>query len=624
MSASHLKNFRVKRSDYQNIEPQEIFLDQLAKKKEEEFGFSERKIEVPLSKKITLGFFGIIVLLMIVLLVKTFDFQVVEGKNYALLANDNKFISRSILADRGVIYDINGQQLVFNKPSFNLIINKEELTEESLTEVAAIISVDLGVLKERIKNQTIILNNLDHETLIILKTRIDHLSGFSITRKTARYYEDSAEFAHIIGYIDRQDSVGRDGIEKIYEEVLRKNPGEMKIERDVYGNILSKELVSYPEIGNSLVLWTDSGLQKKIYEVLNKTLDRIGSQKAVAIAMNPKTGGIISLVSLPSYDSNLFSSNSDPEELNSLLNNSLNPLFNRAISGLYPTGSIIKPLMALAALREDIISPNKIIHCNGEIVIPHKYDPEIVYIYKDWAVHGPSDMRKAIAESCNVYFYTIGGGYEDQDGLGPTKIKENLELFNWASQTGIDLPGESKGSIPSPAWKKKIKGEDWWDGDTYNLSIGQGDILITPLQVITSFVPIANGGTLLAPRIVKSVVDAKGNVVEEIGIEVIKSNFIDPDDLAVIREGMRKGVTGVGAPHASSVILNSLPVKVAAKTGTAETSYFEKYHNWVTVFAPYDDPEIVLTIMMENVPGIQSATLPAAKEILEYYFRTEL
>jgi len=229
-------------------------------------------------------------------------------------------------------------------------------------------------------------------------------------------------------------------------------------------------------------------------------------------------------------------------------------------------------------------------------------------------------MKKAIAESCNVYFYTVGGGYENQEGLGPSRIKEYLELFGWGKKTGIDLPAEANGLIPFPDWKKEVKKENWWDGDTYNLSIGQGDIKVTPIQVAAAFVAIANKGTLYKPKVVKQIVDSEKNLIEKIRPEILRENFINPENLEIVRQGMRMAVTGEGSPYASSVLLNSLPVPAAAKTGTAETFRPDYYHNWVAVFAPYDDPEIVLIIMIEDVKGLQSAVLPVAKEVLRWYF----
>ncbi len=625
MFKSPLKIFRK----IKDIEPQEVFLDNLARKKEEEFGLSEKKFEVPLSYALIKGFAFFIFLVFLILFSITFYYNVIEKDKYNTLSTKNKFVIQSIKADRGVIYDINGKQLVYNKPSFDLILDKKELPKDNeniLKELSELLKTDYNQLNEKINTGErifLISENLDHEALIMLESRINDLPGFYLNYSSVRDYKDGSNYSHIIGYTGRgegQEIVGIDGIEKVYEDVLRKDSGKVKIERDVYGNVLSKEIVSYPEVGDNLVLWLDSELQEKSYEALRKTLERTGSKKAVAIALNPKTGGVMALANIPSYDNNLFNKGSNQEELDRLLKNDQNPLFNRVISGVYPTGSTIKPIVALGALEEDIISYKKYLNCSGQISIPHKYDPDITYYFKDWAVHGMTDLRKAIAESCNVYFYTIGGGYKDQEGLGPSRLKKYTELFGWGAKTGIDLLGESEGFIPYPEWKKEKKGESWFDGDTYNLSIGQGDIGVTPLQLATAYSAIANGGTLYSPRIVKEVIDSNKNLVKEIKSEVIKSNFIDSDNLAIVREGMRWGVTGQNSPHASSTILNSLPVSAAAKTGTAETPIDNSYHNWVGVFAPYEDPEIVLVVMIENVKDLQAAALPTAYEILNYYF----
>jgi len=628
-----------------DIEPQEVFLDSLARKREAELGISERKFEVPLSKKILKGFLVFVIVLLFILFAKTFQFQVLENKKFSALANENKFIIHSIRAARGVIYDSKGEQIVFNKPSFDLVLNKRVLPSSDfekikiLKDVSEIIKENFEDLERKIneeQNQEVLISkDLDHQTLILLETKIAEFSGFRIEQNSIRYYVEGPSFAHLVGYTGKIgvkeleknpgiysifDYVGRDGLEKSYEEILRKNPGKTRIERDVYGNLLSKEIISLPESGKSLVLWLDFELEKKIEEELKKILKNIGAEKAIGVALNPKTGGVIALVSIPSYDNNLFSKGADQEALSDLLTDPQEPLFNLAVSGLYPTGSTIKPLIASAALEEEIISHTKKINCQGGITIPNKYEPEVVTVKQDWRIHGWTDMRKAIAESCNVYFYTIGGGYEDQKGLGPSRIKKYLELFGWGNKTEIELSGEAKGLIPFPEWKKEVKKEPWWDGDTYNLSIGQGDIKVTPLQVANAFAAIANGGTLYKPRVVKEIVDSEKNLIEEIKSEILREGFIDPENLEIVREGMRRAVTGENSPYASSVLLNSLPVSAAAKTGTAQTSRPDYYHNWVTVFAPYNDPQIVLTIMIENVKGLQSAALPVAKEVLEWYF----
>jgi len=565
---------------------------------------------------------------------------VVEGKNLSALSEKNKFIIHQIQAERGVIYDKNLNQLVFNWPSFDLVCQntdwenkKEEEKDKILKEISEITKKNFEELKQKIEEgEDLIVENLDHQTLIILETKIGELPGFRIEQNPIRYYPDGRTISHLIGYTGKikseelkaapefytiSDYIGRDGLEKSYEEILRKNPGKLKIERDAQGHIISKETIQLPESGKSLVLWLDSELQKKIQEELEKEIKIVGAKGGVAVALDPKTGGVLALVSYPSIDNNLFSKRISQEEWKEIEEDPLKPLFNRAIAGTYLTGSTIKPLIASAALEEKIISPEKKINAQGKILVQDQWNPEKIWEYKDWAVHGWTDIRKAIAQSVNVYFYTIGGGYGDQKGLGPTKIKEYLEKFGWNQKTGIDLPGEAEGFIPDKEWKKKTFPNDpgWWDGDTYNLSIGQGFLQITPLEVAASFVSIANGGKLLQPQVVKEIIDSKKNPIEEIKPKVIRENFIKPENLQIVREGMRQAVTSGSAIG----WLDQLPVKAAAKTGTAELGR-DFYHNWVTVFAPYEDPQIVLTIVIENVKGVQTAALPVAKAVLEWYF----
>lgn len=647
-----LRNKRVEFTFKRDIEPQEVLLDNLAKKKEEEFGASEKKIEVPLSKNILQWFLFFSIVLFSILFIKTFQLQVIEGKKFLALAENNKFIISKIRAERGVIYDREGNQLVWNRPSFNLVSDIEDLPSldvekfKILKEVAEILEGNFEELEKKIEiadtSPVLVSEDISHQALILLEAKIisEELPGFRIEQHSIRDYKQGSTFSHLLGYTGKirseefkedpenysiQDSVGRDGLEKSYEQVLRKNPGKIRIEKDALGNVISKEIISLPESGKSLVLWLDSKLQEKIEDSFKKVLKNLPTKKAVAVALEPNTGGVMALVSLPNFNNNLFQKGADPEALQAVLNDPEEPLFNRVIAGQYPIGSTIKPLIASAVLEEKIISPEKLIYDQGFIEVPHQYDPEIVYKYLDWMAHGWVDIRSAIAESCNVYFYTVGGGYETQEGLGPTRIKKYLELFGWGDKTQIDLPGEEKGLIPDPKWKKtyfeKKINQIWRDGDTYNLSIGQGYISVTPLQVASSFMTIANGGTLYQPKIVQKVIEDpidSSRVIEELEAEIVRQNFIDPKNLQIVREGMRQAVTGRNSPNASAVLLNSLPVSVAAKTGTAQVE--GGFHNWVTVFAPYEDPQIVLTVMIENVEEIQTIALPVAKEVLEWYF----
>lgn len=636
------KNRKVKQFFNEEIEPHEVFLDSLAKKKEEEMGLSEKRLEVPLSEKIIQGFYIFFLIILFIFFAKTFQFQIIEGENFSLLAKENKTRIIKIPAKRGVVYDKSGSILVKNLPSFDLVCDKRDLPQDPserlniLREISVVIERDLARLEkkvvESIFNEVLLSQNLQHKTLILLETKIENLQGCKIEENTVRNYVSATTFSHVLGYMGKvnqeeleiledysiTDYIGKVGIEKSYEETLRGNPGKIQIEKDTLGRIKSEEKIAEPQPGKSLVLYLDANLQKKIEEQLQLSLQRVGAKKGTAVAMDPKTGGILALVSIPGFDNNLFSQGISRENLQEILDDPLEPLFNRAVSGEYPTGSTIKPLIASAALQENIIDPDQSIYTEGKIEVPHEYNPEIIYTFLDWKNHGWVDLREAIAVSCNVCFYIYGGGYKELNGLGAQRIKKYLSLFGWGEKTGIDLPQEKEGFLPDPSWKKDVLNESWFIGNTYHLSIGQGYLRITPLQVATAFSAIANNGKLLKPKVVHQIVDTSTNsiqIVETIEPEIIRENFIDNENLKIVREGMREAVT-----YGSSVILNTLPVKAASKTGTAETGKEGYFHNWVTVFAPYDDPEIVLTIVIENVRETQVAALPVAKQVLEWYF----
>ena len=644
-----LKNRKVKLRHKEDIEPHEIFWDKIAKKEEQRNDISEKKFETLLPKKSVFFPLIISIFLCFVFFARVVQLQVVDGAAFKNLAENNKYIFYKVQADRGIIFDRNFQPLVENKSTFDFVCDstigqKSDGEKRKILEsMGKIVNLDTDKLGEKLADpREPITKNLDHQTLIVLEARQAEFPGCQIAKRPIREYAGDESLSQVLGYMGKidqnewaaqkdvysiNDYVGRSGLEKSYEEVLRKNPGQMRVERDAKGSVVSQEQASLPESGNSIVLWLDLDLQKKIEQELVAQLKNLGLNKASAVAIDPKTGGILAMVSLPMYDNNAFSQG-NADQIQSYLNDKQQPLFNRAISGQYLTGSTIKPLTASAALQEKLINPEKKIDCKGGLEIKDAYNPDKTWWIPDNHVHGPTDMRKAIAESCNAYFQTIGGGYGDQPGLGPTRIKKYLEQFGWGSVTGIDLPGEAKGFIPSPDWKKTYfsgkQDQVWTDGDTYNMAIGQGFIGITPLQVANSFAAIANNGTLYQPEVVRRVVDAKRNVVEEKKPQVLRQNFIDAANLQVVREGMRQGVTGKNSPLASSVILNPLPVAVAAKTGTAQlrkdANGKDIMNSWVTVFAPYDDPQIVITIMMEDVHEGQLAVLPVAKNVLQWYF----
>ncbi|MBU2539829.1 penicillin-binding protein 2 [Patescibacteria group bacterium] len=638
----NFNKYRVKNSEW-NIEQHEVFLDNLAKEKEIDLGITQKRLEIPIREKLTYIIFGVFILIILSFFGKTFYLQVVHGKELAGLSEGNRVRIQYVRGERGVIYDSNLKQLVFNNSAFDLVCDKRDLAvlskdiTKEIEEMAKIIGKDPEVLKKEIEkekeSQVLVAENIPHQTLLILEAKIKDFPGFEIDKNTLREYADGSFFSHSIGFMGKvnkeeltsyqgysvSDYIGKTGVEKFYEEVLRGNPGKIEIEKNVSGNKKGEKIVSLPESGKSLVLYIDAELQKKLTEVLESRLKMTNLRKAAAVAIDPKTGGILALVSLPSFDNNILSSGITVSDLQKLQNDSAKPFFNRVISGQYPVGSTIKPFIASAALQEKIISPDKEIYDPGYIEVKNQYDPNIVYRYSGLEQPGYYDMRKAISQSSNIYFYTIGGGYKDQEGLGPTRIKKYLELFGWGNKNQIDLQGEAQGFVPSPDWKKQTKKENWWDGDTYHLSIGQGDLIATPLQVATAFASIANGGILYQPEIVKKIVDTSTGsmkVVQEIEPKIIRENFIDPENLKVVREGMRQGaIDGTGR------VLQSLSVTSASKTGTAQTGRDNYYEIWASVFAPYDDPQIVLVVMVEDVEGLHVPALMVARDVLDWYFR---
>jgi penicillin-binding protein 2 len=624
-SKNNLEDRKIRRLK-EEIEPQEILLDAISQKREEEVGFE--RIEVPLARKIPMILFFTFLVLIVLVLFRTFQFQVLDHKKFVALAQKNRFIASSVQAQRGVIYDRNFNQLVTNDSNFVLLCDKDKLKKRDLKMISWILKADPqdleAKLKEAEEKNVVLAKKLELPTLILFESNLSELDACWIQNETIREYKEAPFFSHIIGYWRKSGKNA--GLEAFYNDILSPRPGKILKERNAKGEIISEKVVSLPQPGKSLVLYLDSDLQKILTRELKKKLKEVGAKRAAAIALDPKTGGVLALVSLPSFDNNLFPLGISQKDWEKLLEDPSRPLLNRVIAGKYPTGSTIKPLIAAAALQERLISKNKTINCQGKIVIENPWFPDKPFIFRDWKIHGITDLKKAIAQSCNVYFYIIGGGYKKFKGLGIERIKKYLKLFGWGEVLGIDLPSEIAGFIPDKSWKKeKFKSPDniWMPGDTYNLSIGQGYLGVTPLEVAASFVAIANKGKLFRPHLVQKIVDENKKVVKEIQPEIIREGFIDKENLEAVREGMREAVlSGTGQAF------KDLPVSAATKTGTAQLSptltrkgYF---HNWVTVFAPFEDPEIVLTIVVEKVKGMHLTAIPVAKEVLKQWFSNRL
>ncbi len=639
-----VKKYKVKNS-FIDIEPHEVFLDKLAQSKEEELGLSEKKFEVPIKEIISYVLFSIFLIFVAILFTRVFYFQIFEGKKLYTQAENNKGSVNLIVPIRGIVYDKNMEKLVLNSPAYDLVCDRAFFavsSSEISTEISDIAST-LGTTQQDILNKiqttdssdVLVSENIAHDQLLVLEAKINALSGCRIQQNTAREYVMGPVFSQILGYTARinkdeysnssgyaiSDYIGKTGLEKYYESYLRGVPGQSKVASSTpiqAGSAIADQSTVASQPGNNLVLNIDAELQKRLYNDLGDNLKKLGGKRGAAVAMDPRTGAVLAMVSYPSYDDNLFSGGISQADYVKIATDPSQPLFNRAISAKYPTGSTIKPFEASAALQEKIISPTKQINDPGYILIHSQYDPSVTYRFGGVKPHGMVDMRKAIAVSSNIYFYTVGGGYGDQQGLGPARIKKYLSLFGWDQKTGVDLPGEFAGFIPDPAWKKATKGQSWYDGDTYNLSIGQSDLETTPLQVASAYCAIANGGTLYKPQIVNKIVSGDSTkTIQQFMPQVIRSGFIDPANLQIVREGMRDGVT---QDYGLSRSLSSLPVTSAAKTGTAEIGKANYFNVWSSVFAPYENPEIVLVITAEDVNGLGAVTLPVAKDVLQWYF----
>lgn len=433
--------------------------------------------------------------------------------------------------------------------------------------------------------------------------------------------------SHILGYVGRvseedlpahpnyelTELIGKSGIEASYDTALRGVSGFARRRTDATLTSSISTATKPPVPGKNIELSVSLEFQNLISSVLGRVVTATGKQHAAAVALDPRTGEVLALVSIPTYDNNLFvPGQAAGEEVERVLTDPAEPLFNRATSGQYPSGSTIKPFIAAAALAERVINPAKQIFVTGSISVPHPTNPDIVYTFHDWRAHGWVNMIRAIAVSSNVYFYTVGGGFGDIRGLGIERIVAHLARFGFGKQTGIDLP-EQTGLLPTPGWKERVRREGWYIGDTYNVSIGQGDLRLTPLQLARATAAIANGGQLITPHLVRRIALPDGSTVQEFRPPAVEMN-IPSEDIDVVRRGLREAVI-----YGSSRALADLPVAVSGKTGTAQAGG-SATHAWFTGYAPSNNPEIVLTILLEK--GGEGAThaVPVAKEILSWYF----
>ncbi len=586
----------------------------------------------------------ILIFFISILFARTAWLQVVRGGYYRSVAEGNRIRTKRIEPRRGIIYDRNANTLVRNKANFVLYFIPIDIPKENeernilFNKIVSLIDVlSVGELEKIYSSVRIgslesyrplfVADSIEYEKAIKILLEEDRMPGVLISNKIKREYNlYSMTLSHILGYtgiINKEefekssdeyspiDYIGKMGVEYFWENELKGTSGKKQIEVDALG--YEKKVISKTEAedGHNLVLSLDIVMQKKMEEILMRYLQKLKLGKASVVILDPNNGEVLTLISYPSYNNNAFARGISQEEYSTLLSHPDNPLFNRAVSGEFPSGSTIKPVMAAAALQEGVITENTSFLSTGGVSIGQWFFP-------DWRAggHGITNVRKAIAQSVNTFFYYIGGGdYNNFQGLGLERIIKYDKLFGLGSQTGIDLAGEADGFLPTREWKKEVKGEPWYIGDTYHLSIGQGDLLATPLQVANFTAFFANGGTMYRPHLVKEILSGDDKLISKVDTSPVRSGFIDDYNVEVVRQGMRMTVTGGSARS-----LNSLPVSSAGKTGTAQWSTKHDNHAWYTGFAPYEKPELAYTVLVEEGGEGSSVAVPIMREFLNWYY----
>lgn len=526
---------RFKKKRKYELDPDEIFLDS-----SNPSGFDqsrlEGKFEKPIERSTFTGIGFVAILMFIALMVQAANLQVLQGSEYAQRSERNRLRPEVLFAERGAIVDRNGDALVYNEEGED---------------------------------------------------------GF-----VRRVYEYPG-FSHLLGYVSypKKDSSGNfyeteikglNGVEEAMDVVLSGENGTLLVEEDAHGDLQSSGTVKPAQKGQTVTLSIDARAQRAFASSIQELADRIPFVGGSAILMDVNTGEVHALVSYPEYDPNVLSSGGPSSVIASYQTNPRRVYLDRAVSGLYTPGSIIKPMEAAGAISDGVVTPSWGIVSTGSISIPNPYDPSRPSIFKDWKAHGYVDARRAIAVSSDVYFYAIGGGYGEVKGLGIERLKYWYDAFGFTSPAGIELSGEATGFVPTPAWKEGKYGDPWRLGDTYNTSIGQYAMQITPLEAARATAAIANGGKLVKPTLVKDA-PLQGQTIP-----------ISPAAIKVAQEGMRMGTT-----EGTSIGLNALPfVKVAGKTGTAQLGVNNEFYNsWAVGYFPYDNPKYAYVVVMERGPS---------------------
>ncbi len=596
----------------------------------------------------------LIVGLFAVLVIQLGRMQIVDHDEYDARAETNRLRTVPVLPARGLIYDRYGTQLVENSPIYSAAAVPADVPDDRFLEVVAglaeitgepplDIALAIGVAQESDDPFTpvVLKQNIDEATAFLLRERQPQLPGAHVLVESVRSYPQAELLAHLLGYVGRidaeefaqlrddgyqlNDRLGKAGVELIYEAALRGSPGYRQVEIDAAGEEINTIAEREPRPAASLALSLDLDLQRRVEEILRAAMT--DSRNGVAIVMDVNDGGIRAMVSLPSYNNNYLTDPVDEDALPALYDDPAKPLVNHAIAEVHPPGSTFKQVTGSAALQEGVATADTLITSTGSIAVEDKYNPNRTWIMRDWAALGTLDFYHGLAMSSDVYFYYLSGGYyqggdEVFHGLGLDRLAAYTREYGFGAPTGIDLPGEAAGLVPSEEWKIDTFGETavWTLGDTYNFGIGQGFLTVTPIQLVRVIAAIANGGDVLVPHVVDSIVNADGQVIQSIDRQVANKLSISDGNLAIMREALRQAADYGPANTGASNL-----VTIAAKTGTAEFGQpladgtYPNSHAWYTAYAPYDDPEIAVVVFLEQGVGSTHAG-PVARQIFDYYF----
>ncbi|MDD5687319.1 MAG: penicillin-binding protein 2 [Elusimicrobia bacterium] len=558
-----------------------------------------------------------------IILFRIISLQIISGDRYRKISDENRIVIYPQPASRGKIFDRNNEIIVDNKPSFVVLFSRQTLSDEEvknvITKVSSFLSLPVDTLLEKVKmtsgrNFTLvkIAENISKNQALRLAEKMPQLPGVVVRVEPVRVYKWNNISSHLTGYVrevsldelDRLpkiksgDVIGKNGIEKQYDEILRGINGGSQVEVNARG--IQKRIIETVESvdGDSLVLTID----KKVQDALSRNLE---GHVGIAIAIDPNNGDVLGLASYPNYNPNLFISKIPNWQLSYYLESKQRPLWDRTIQGQYPPGSIYKIVTAVAGLESGEITPETVINCKGFIELG-KYKQK----FRCWAREGHGDISlvSALAHSCDVFFYDVGLK------LGPTILDEWAKKFGFGEKTDIDLPFEEKGLIPDKVWKKERLHQDWYDGDTVNMSVGQGYIWTTPIQVAQFMSAVANEGTVFKPNILKKIIDTNGNVKFESFPEIKWKVNVSPSTFNIIK----KGLAGV-AQYGTAKGVHIPGLSVGGKTGTAQNPQGAD-HAWFVCFAPLENPKIALVVMVEHGGSGGEVAAPLAGKMLAEIF----